>query len=109
MQGEQLQTSTLGLVHTITRHDMNPGHPTIKIKCVASIYTAYYKTVEIIVGRKMRRRKSKRRRNELSKVASDQKGEAKQPVSLARNQLHIQALSSHPASLAWLVGDRCTH
>ena len=61
MQGEQLQTSTLGLVHTITRHDMNPGSPTIKIKCVASIYTAYYKTVEIIVGRKMRRRKSKRR------------------------------------------------
>ena len=74
MQGEQLQTSTLGLVHTITRHDMNPGHPTIKIKCVASIYTAYYKTVEIIVGRKMRRRKSKRRRKEISKVASDQKG-----------------------------------
>ena len=88
-KGEQLQTSTLGLLHTITRQDMNPAQPTMKVKCVASIYTAYYKTVEIIVGRRMRKRQSKRRRKEVSLSRKDT-GEQEMIVLYQANHLTVQ-------------------
>ena len=88
-KGEQLQTSTLGLLHTITRQDMNPAQPTMKVKCVASIYTAYYKTVEIIVGRRMRKRQSKRRRKEVSLSRKDT-GEQEMIVLYQANPLTVQ-------------------
>ena len=88
-KGEQLQTSTLGLLHTITRQDMNPAQPNMKVKCVASIYTAYYKTVEIIVGRRMRKRQSKRRRKEVSLSRKDT-GEQEMIVLYQANHLTVQ-------------------
>ena len=88
-KGEQLQTSTLGLLHTITRQDMNPAQHTMKVKCVASIYTAYYKTVEIIVGRRMRKRQSKRRRKEVSLSRKDT-GEQEMIVLYQANHLTVQ-------------------
>eukprot|EP00092_Neocalanus_flemingeri_P007230 GFUD01007809.1.p1 GENE.GFUD01007809.1~~GFUD01007809.1.p1 ORF type:complete len:177 (-),score=49.29 GFUD01007809.1:261-791(-) len=55
---ETLHTNTLGLVHSVRRHDFqHQNHKHMKIKCVASIYDAYYKVVEITVGKKARKRK----------------------------------------------------
>ena len=66
---------------------MNQHHPSMKIKCVASIYTAYYKTVDIVVGRKMRRRKSKRRRDGTSNVSS-QKGNKNYLMSVCTQYMY---------------------
>jgi len=54
---ETLHTNTLGLLHTVRRHDFqhkNQKH--IKIKCVASIFDAYYKVVEVTLGRTKKRK-----------------------------------------------------
>ena len=42
-RGEVLQTAVLGLDRVVTKHDLGPHSPAMRIKCVASIYTAYYK------------------------------------------------------------------
>ena len=62
-RGEVLQTAVLGLKRTVTREDINFQHPRMTIKCVASIYSAYYKTTEITSTLKLKR-KLKRRREE---------------------------------------------
>ena len=64
--GEVVQTNTLGLNRSVTREDFTSNNSTLNIKCVASIYTAYYKTVEQMTTLKMRR-KLKRRRGDLRK------------------------------------------
>jgi len=85
-RGEVLQTAVLGLERTVTREDVNFQHPRMTIKCVASIYSAYYKTVEITASLKPKR-KLKRRREEAVTEHSDQdphnKGDANHLVSAA--------------------------
>jgi len=52
-----LHTNTVGLLHTVRRHDFqHMNHKQMKIKCVASIFDAYYKVVEIVVGKSRRRK-----------------------------------------------------
>ena len=70
-RGEVLQTAVLGLKRTVTREDINFQHPRMTIKCVASIYSAYYKTVEITSTLKPKR-KLKRRREEAVTETADQ-------------------------------------
>eukprot|EP00090_Calanus_glacialis_P015342 TRINITY_DN24223_c0_g1_i2.p1 TRINITY_DN24223_c0_g1~~TRINITY_DN24223_c0_g1_i2.p1 ORF type:complete len:189 (-),score=37.68 TRINITY_DN24223_c0_g1_i2:225-791(-) len=54
---ETLHTNTLGLLHTVRRHDFqHQNHKHMIIKCVASIYDAYYKVVEVSVGKSRRRK-----------------------------------------------------
>jgi len=70
-----LHTNTVGLIHTVRRHDfMHNNHKHMKIKCVASIFDAYYKVVEIVVG-KSRRRKvvkvTKRNKNKYTYLTKD--------------------------------------
>ena len=67
--GEQVQTNTLGLHRSVTREDFTSHNSSLNIKCVASIYTAYYKTVEQMMTLKMRK-KLKRRRGDLRKKQS---------------------------------------
>ena len=64
--GEVVQTNTLGLHRSVTREDFTSHNSSLNIKCVASIYTAYYKTVEQMTTLKMRK-KLKRRRGDLRK------------------------------------------
>ena len=61
-----MQTNTIGLTRPVTREDFTSQNSSLNIKCVASIYTAYYKTVEQMTTLKMRR-KLKRRRGDLRK------------------------------------------
>ena len=67
--GEVVQTNTLGLNRSVTREDFTSQNSTLNIKCVASIYTAYYKTVEQLTSLRMRK-KLKRRRGDLRKKQS---------------------------------------
>ena len=64
--GEVVETNTLGLLRPVTREDFSSQNSSLNIKCVASIYTAYYKTVEQVTSLKMRK-KLKRRRGDLRK------------------------------------------
>lgn len=52
---ENLHRTTLGLRHVITRSDFSSEH-SIKLKCAASIYDAYYKFTQVTVGKKRRPR-----------------------------------------------------
>ena len=58
-----VRTATLGLARRVTREDLNTNNASLNIKCVASIYTAYYKTVELVASLKVRKKTKRRREN----------------------------------------------
>ena len=69
-RGEGVQTATLGLNRTVIREDLARNNASLNIKCVASIYTAYYKTVELKATLRIRK---KRRKENLRKKHQQKK------------------------------------
>ena len=70
-RGEVVQTATLGLDRRVTREDLNNNNASLNIKCVASIYTAYYKTVELQASLRIRKKLKRRRENLKKKQQKD--------------------------------------
>jgi len=66
--GEMLHTATLGLHHKLIPSDYRGGE--VKIRCVASIYSAYYQGTEVSLGRR-------RRRGRKSREKEGRKGEGR--------------------------------
>ena len=57
---------------SIIQNDLNVERPRMTIKCVASIYTAYYKTVEVTVGLRRRSKLRRRQHGERGDLTSTQ-------------------------------------
>ena len=74
--GEEVQTNTIGLTRPVTREDFTSQNSSLNIKCVASIYTAYYKTVELVTSLKLRKKIKRRRENMKKKVREEKQNGA---------------------------------
>ena len=62
-----LLTAVLGMERAVTRQDLGPQHgQKMTIKCVASIYTAYYKTTEVTVAFRPKRKYRRRQQAETT-------------------------------------------
>ena len=94
--GEVVETNTLGLLRPVTREDFSSQNSSLNIKCVASIYTAYYKTVEQVTSLKMRK-KLKRRRGDLRK--KQQQNQPKTDNNNGITELKVVYLKSFKHSL----------
>ena len=90
-----VRTATLGLARRVTREDLNTNNASLNIKCVASIYTAYYKTVELVASLKVRK-KTKRRRENLKKKLREGKNLQNGAYPLFRREI-LCAVEAVPA------------
>ena len=62
-----LLTAVLGMERAVTRQDLGPQHgQKVTVKCVASIYTAYYKTTEVTVAFRPRRKYRRKQQAETT-------------------------------------------
>merc|ERR1712192_57508 len=80
--GEMLYTATLGLNHKLIPSDYRGGE--VKIRCVASIYSAYYQGTEVSLGR--RRRRGRKSRDKEGR-RGEGPGHAKQEKPGSKEQL----------------------
>ena len=94
-RGEVVRTATLGLARRVTREDLTSNNASLNIKCVASIYTAYYKTVELVASLKVRK-KTKRRRENLKKKLREGKNLQTGAYPLFRREI-LCAVEAVPA------------
>ena len=94
-RGEVVQTATLGLDRRVTREDLNNNNASLNIKCVASIYTAYYKTVELQASLRIRKKLKRRRENLKKKQQKDkdnQNGKLRAHSSIKMYSIYFQAM-----------------
>ena len=104
-----LLTAVLGMERAVTRQDLGPQHgQKVTVKCVASIYTAYYKTTEVTVAFRPRRKYRRKQQAEttLGGGNSKHRGQDHQKGNiLALASLEIMKVWTQP----YLIGPRPHH